>query len=314
MRSRQWYSHTAKMLMRVTGLPDAAEAMVQRVEALLNEVEANEPPIDLRMVASFQRVKQIQPMVMSQAGRLVPDGHDFIIQVNAQHSIGKQNFTIGHEIGHTLLPSYQVRPHVVEDIATGVYQRGQEEEYLCDVAAAELLMPMPLFKPLAAARGLNLNTLRELAQIFHSSREATARRLTQTNIWPCAFALWQYAYKPSQEPLAGQPTFDGLEWVAPSKELRVRYSIPSSSFGYRLYPHLAAPPDGILAQCFSEGMVVEGTEELELQGRIIPLYVMAVPVNFVSESGPVREVLSLVRSDKVPIREAENQLNLWTTI
>lgn len=139
MPGRRWYSPAAKLLMRVTGTADARQAMVQQVHELLDEAEVKRPPVDLGMVASFQRIKQIQPTTMPQAGRLVPDRNDLIIQVNAKHTRGKQNFTAAHEIGHTLLPTYQASPSLIEDIAIGNYDESQEEEYLCDVAAAEIL-------------------------------------------------------------------------------------------------------------------------------------------------------------------------------
>src|SRR3989442_2278286 len=205
MRRNEWHSAAARNLMRSTGLSDPREAMIQCAADLLREVEINKPPVDLRLVASFQRVKMVH------AGRLIPDGYDFIIQVNASHTRGKQNFTIGHETGHTLLFKYQAKSYIVEDLVTGQYQQGHEEEYLCDVAAAELLMPTALFKPQAEAMGVSLNTVAELAGMFKASREATAIQLVKTNLWPCALALWHYTHTPEQEQLIHQPTFAGFE-------------------------------------------------------------------------------------------------------
>ncbi len=216
MRGRQWYSAAARSFTRTTGLIDAREAMVHQVVSLLDEVGIDEPPVDLRIVGSFQRVKDIQSVAIPQAGRLVPDGGGFIIQVNAQHSRGKQNFTVGHEIGHILIPSYKERPRLVDDMTTGAYDPGREEEYLCDIAAAELLMPMSLFRPRAAAAGFNLHAVAYLARLFRASREAVAIRLVQTDLWPCAVAVWHQAYKPTQQQVLGQPTFPGMEWAAPS--------------------------------------------------------------------------------------------------
>lgn len=89
MRRNQWHSATARNLMRSTGLSDPREAMLQCAADLLEEAEINKPPVDLRLVASFQRVKDIQQVKMVHAGRLIPEGYDYIIQVNASHTRGK---------------------------------------------------------------------------------------------------------------------------------------------------------------------------------------------------------------------------------
>src|SRR5437016_4006644 len=103
MPINQWYSDTAKNMIRATGTKDPRDVIIQSAAKLLEDAEIDKPPVDLRIVGSFQRVKDIQFVMMKHAGRLIPDGHNFIIQVNASHKRGKQNFTIAHEIGHTLL-------------------------------------------------------------------------------------------------------------------------------------------------------------------------------------------------------------------
>src|SRR5207244_8437292 len=97
MKGYQWHSIAARNLMCLSGMNNPRYSMIQCANALLEEVGIDKPPIDLRIVASFQRVKEIQYLTMKHAGRLIPDGYDFTIQVNASHTRGKQNFTIGHE-------------------------------------------------------------------------------------------------------------------------------------------------------------------------------------------------------------------------
>jgi hypothetical protein len=299
--------------MRATGTSDPRDAMVHRALVVLREAEVKAPPIDLPMVASFQGVREIEAVVMPQAGRLVPRGDGLVIQVNADHTLGKRNFTIGHEIGHTFLPDYQARPRLIEDLATGLYEHGSEEEHLCDIAAAELLMPMALFRPLAAARGFDLATVAELAQTFDASREATAIRLVETDLWPCALAIWHRSYKPAQRAQVGQPMFAGLEWAAPEKMLRVRYAVASSRFGHYLHPHLAAEPDGCLVRCLAEGRVVYGEEQLKLRDRIATVYVMAAPVFFAGGGGEPCQVVSLLLSDGRGHSPRAIQPELWAT-
>lgn len=111
-------------------------------------------------------------------------------------------------------------------------------------------MPMSLVRPLAATAGPSVDTVTELARSFRSSREATALRLVQTALWPCAVAMWHVASKPSQEiAKESQPTLSGAEWDSTQRKLRVRYAFHNADFGYFLHKNLSAEPDGNLMHC-----------------------------------------------------------------
>ena len=295
MPRRAWKSAVARNLTVATGLPDAEMAMRQLARDALAEVEVVAEPVDLALVASFQGVRAIEVVEMAQAGRLIPEEGGYRIQLNASHSGRKRRFTTGHEIGHTLLPGYQSRPHLVQDVVTGQFDMGREEEFLCDVAAAELLLPDHLFRPAAQARGCYLEAVLELATRFEASREATARRLVDLNLWPCALVLWHQAYKKREAALTMQSTF-GIEWVPPQPKLRVRYAVASATFGYFVPRQLSAPRDGLIEQCFADGGPQSGEEVLQIGGHAVAFYAMAVARDFVSDSGPIREVLCLLLS------------------
>ncbi len=304
-------SAIARELCQITGAHDPHSAVQQLAQALLEDAEVAAPPVNLRLIGSFQKIRDIQEAVMPHAGRLLPDGANYLIQVNAHHSRGKQRFTTGHEIGHTLIPSFQRHPHVIQDMVTGAFEAGQEEEYLCDIAAAELLLPERLFRPLAMDLGCHLNAVIELAHIFQASREATARRLVEMNLWPCALAIWHLSYKDSEAHMNQQLTLGGPEWSLPEKKLRVRYAISNPLFGHYLHRNLAAPQDGCLMRCFKEGGVICDEEHLTLQNRDTTFYVMAATRNYTDKSGPTRDVFSLLLSDGSTCPAQENQWEAW---
>ena len=312
MLSQHWKSAIARELCQVTGARDPHRAVQQLARVLLEDSEVAVPPVNLRLVASFQKIRDIQEAIMPHAGRLLPDGANYLIQVNADHSHGKQRFTTGHEIGHTLIPSFQRHPHVIQDMVTGVFEAGQEEEYLCDIAAAELLLPERLFRPQATNLGCHLNAVIELAHIFQASREATARRLVEMNLWPCAFAIWHLSYKDSEAQINQQLTLGGPEWALPEKKLRVRYAVSNQLFGHYLHRNLAAPQDGCLMRCFKEGGVICDEEHLTLQNRDETFYVMAVARNYTDKSGPTRDVFALLLSDGLTRPAQESQWEAWT--
>ena len=310
--TRVWQSAVARELMKMSSDNDPRTAIVQCARNLLEEAQIIAPPVNLELLGSFQRIHTVEAVEMQEAGRLIPDMRGLRVQVNIRHSRGKQRFTIAHEIGHTLIPAYRRAPHAVQDMVTGLFSGGQEEEYLCDVAAAELLLPDHLFRSQASALGCNLDTVVILARQFLASREAIARRLTSMNLWPCAAALWHYAFKPSESAAPHQMVLGETEWTPPQPKLRVRYASASTQFGHYLYPHLSAPPDGLLIQCYTENRVVCGEERLILSNRPVTLYVMAAPTNFLADEGPKREVLSLLLSEAVSQQARVDHADMWT--
>lgn len=297
MKGRRSGGVSARTSIAADPRVDAREAMIGRARQLLDEVQVEMPPVDLRMVSSFRGVRDIQSVPMLSAGRLVPAGGGFIIQVNRDHSPGRQRFSAAHEIGHILLPDYQRHPSLIDDMQTGTYDESREAEYLCDLAAAELLMPMKLFAPAAMEAGFGLDAASQLATAFQASREAAVIRLVQTGLWPCAVAVWHFAHKPSEHPATQQATLPSMEWASPQKKLRVRYAVASPGFGYFLPRHLSADPEGHLARCFATGSVVTGEEEVELRNVRVVFSVAAAPLDVPGESGLERRVVSLLLSD-----------------
>jgi hypothetical protein len=194
-----------------------------------------------------------------------------------------------------LIPAYRSHPRLIQDLVTGEFDADQDEEFLSDVAAAELLLPDHLFRPAAQACGCHLGAVLELAARFDASREATARRLVETNLWPCALVVWHRAYKKSEAALAMQPTL-GMGWDPPQPKLRVHYAVTSTTFGHFIPKQLSAPCDGLLEQCFADGIPVSGEEVLQVGGHDVVFYVMAGVRDFEAETGHAREVLSLLLS------------------
>jgi len=69
------------------------------------------------------------------------------------------------------------------------YTKRSPNEVLCDVFAAELLLPVRLFKPLADKLDISLAAVDELAGRFEASTMATGSRFATVVATPCAFVL-----------------------------------------------------------------------------------------------------------------------------
>lgn len=158
------------------GVPDSllVEGLVERLGQMLEL----EPPTDLHRVASFQGVKDIQLADMEWAGMLTPsDSGGFIIKVRSTDHPHRRNFTIGHEITHTLLPGYTFVQHRCGVLGTRNLLDNRHLENLADAGAAELLLPRRFLEPVLAGLAFDMSAVKDVAARHHASLDATLRRL-----------------------------------------------------------------------------------------------------------------------------------------
>ena len=110
--------------------------------------------------------------------------HGFNILLIRQGSHTRLRFTLAHEICHTFfyeyVPEIKFLPHEID----------QTEERLCDLGAAELLMPPFAVQRSAAQRPVCIESLRALAEHFSVSLAAMFLRLRSLRLWNCVFSEW----------------------------------------------------------------------------------------------------------------------------
>ena len=122
-------------------------------------------------------------------GALEPIGsryvHGFNILLGRQLGHTRLRFTLAHEICHTFFyefaPEIKFAPHATDET----------EECLCNLGAAELLMPAMAVGRLANHRPVCMQSLRELAEEFSVSFAAMFIRLRSLRLWDCVLSEWQ---------------------------------------------------------------------------------------------------------------------------
>ncbi len=268
---RQWRSVPALSLLHTTGEADPVVAITALIERLIDEVGVDGPPVDLRMLASFQGVRYIRPTRMMSAGRLIPDGGALVIEVNDRHSPGKQNFSAAHEIVHTMFPTYS--GYTVDDAETGAFCNDSEEEFLCDVGASALLLPDRWLRQIALDLGPALYTLLESAKLFEASLQATARKLAELDLWPCAFVLWEEGFRKVDRIPEGQDLLPGLEeYGHPRPKLRASNVYASQSFGHLIPKNKSVHDDSVVAECCNTEGAMYKLERFDLGHSIVDLH------------------------------------------
>jgi Zn-dependent peptidase ImmA (M78 family) len=145
-------------------------------ERLLQEMGITEPQeIDLEVIAfhlgACVRYRKLQGC----EARIIGCNDAAIITINEDCSYRRKQFSLAHEIGHWIHHKGQTLVCRVEESRP---QDKMSPERIANNYAADLLMPRYLFRP-AARRypKLNFKTVGDMADIFQTSRPATAIRL-----------------------------------------------------------------------------------------------------------------------------------------
>ncbi|MGH7355087.1 MAG: ImmA/IrrE family metallo-endopeptidase [Candidatus Rokuibacteriota bacterium] len=180
------------------------------------------------------------------SGQLRREGADLIIELDSKEPIARRNFSCCHEIAHTFVldDSSQKYRDLVSAAPCARYAR---EEYLCDRAAAEMLMPEKLFFPAAAGLDPSISSVLQLARQFQSSVRATVVRIGQLSVWPTLFLVWRFSAR-----------------MGSTKKLRILWSVRPE--GTRCFIPRNAPADrgsGMYAT-FSTSCPTLETEKLDL--------------------------------------------------
>jgi Zn-dependent peptidase ImmA (M78 family) len=181
-----------------------------RPEELVNAIIQQNPdielPIPVEELARLAGISKIEP--------LASEGFEGTLIANAEKSAGvifynsksprpRRRFTIGHELGHFLLPWH--RQTTFNCTSNDFNSRIKNWEFEANKFSAELLMPQKLLKPrLHKLRDPEFGHVLTLADEFGTSVTMTAHRLAEQSDYPCAFVF--------------------------SKDNKVRYSVKSPIF------------------------------------------------------------------------------------
>lgn len=190
-------------------LEDATNFVTKRsrelVDKLVKQREHEEPPFLAEEFARLQDIKIEKTDLGEIDALLIRDQNGYIIRVNENHHPVRQNFSCAHEIGHTFLHELG-RPLSLDNDEfrwTNSNDVGKDKEDLCNIAAAELLMPERILKKYLAGFDLSVSSIERLAHIFKVSIQAAAIHISQISTEPCCVILWKQCQKPRSKGFFG---------------------------------------------------------------------------------------------------------------
>jgi Zn-dependent peptidase ImmA (M78 family) len=180
-----------------TDLADATSFIIKRARALIAQLielrQREEPPFLAKELAPLLGVGNvIHADLGEEDGMLLRLTNGYVIQVNANHHDVRQNFSCAHEIGHIILDEFmQERSSSRIDFRRQAGEIERAKERLCNIAAAELLMPGPVFSKYLAGLGLSIDSVERLARIFKVSVPASAIRVKEISKERCLVIRWK---------------------------------------------------------------------------------------------------------------------------
>jgi Zn-dependent peptidase ImmA (M78 family) len=120
----------------------------------------------------------------------------YIAILNSTTNKSRQRFSLAHELGHLVLYNVTGLTEAFGHISSPEKQNGgaSEVEDLCDLFAAELLMPLTEWKQQIFAEGISLKVIKRLMSRYGVSMPAAARRIIEADIWKCAIVTWEPIY------------------------------------------------------------------------------------------------------------------------
>jgi O-acetyl-ADP-ribose deacetylase (regulator of RNase III) len=238
----RWTNDSVK---RLAGEDDPVETITKRARGIVLDAMDHGwsgPPFDPLSLSDYLKLR-VLPRGDIRDARIVPEGDGFCIEYNPTRPRGRVRYSIAHEIAHTLFPdcSDQIRNRAARhEIIDDEWQL----EALCNIAAAEFLMPMGSLGCLTAA-DLGIDNLLVLRQKYDVSTEAILIRAVHAASGPCA------VFSASR-----------VETGAGDGDYRLDYVIGSSPWKIAIGRGARLSGMSVISQCSAIGYTAKGTEHI----------------------------------------------------
>lgn len=202
---------------------------------------------------------------------------------------GRVNFSLAHEIAHSLLdpqPSGTRYFRARADYYDGSVA-AHKLERACDAIAAELLMPGAWFREAISRRGLCAQAVPVIAGDFGVSLEAAAARIVETADAPCAVGFFHHT---DSDGRPTSPAPSSRAWSASQAEdtscWRTRRVFHGSGFPWRFHPAQPVAADSVLMATARTGRPGSAVEAFRLGRKWVALRVTTAAVGAYAGRAP----------------------------
>lgn len=237
----KWKHKSVLKLIEESGNPDPVNEIKLRARELVLkafEFGWEGPPYSPIELAKLLHI-EVTPNDSLLDARTIPSKHHFQIEYNPYQKPTRINFSIAHEIAHTLFSDCADEIRHREDNP----QQNKQLEQLCNIAAAEIQLPYAAFSNDANNTDLSIESLIQLATKYKASLESVFIRYTEVIDKPCAIliAIFQTDNK-----------------------IVVDYSITSKYFNVKIPDGFEVPLNSNAYECTTPGWTARETVKWEI--------------------------------------------------
>ena len=157
--------------------------VIAKARGLLRDLGINSYPVDVNTIANEKgfQIKISDQLGPNEAGNVVRLPSRHVIVVNGKDLPYRQRFTILHEIAHEVLELPSSHGEKISPSQLESYASRPREEILCDLFAAECLVPWQLIVPLIEGLSYEISAIRKLSEDFQASITCVASRFAQAS-------------------------------------------------------------------------------------------------------------------------------------
>lgn len=284
----QLWTHAS--VLKLAKGTDPVEAVTRLArEMVLNAIEQGwtGPPYDPFALAQLLGHSLVPREDILDARTVPVEQGRLQIEFNPNKPKGRQRYSVSHEIAHTLFPDCKDR--IRHRLAREQMQKDDWQlEVLCNIAAAELLMPIGSFPDLRQS-GLSIDKLMTLRKEFDVSTEALVLRFVRLTDHPC------FVFCASRR-----------EDAAPKDRYAVDYIVPSKSWTSKIASGAVLPETSIVKDCTAIGYTAKADEQWP--GLSDKLHVEAVGI----PPFPGHRFPRVVALATIPTEERSQRLRILT--
>lgn len=243
LKKRTWTHKSVIKLMQESGNSDPLEEIKSRARHLVLqafEMGWDGPPYSPVQLAEYLGM-EVTPNDSVIDARIVPQRKGYQIQYNPFQRPTRINFSVSHEIAHTLF----------SDCAESIRNRENEPmdnrqlEQLCNAAAAEIQLPYAVFSHDANAAPPSIEGLIELATRYKASLESVFIRYAEVIDKPCAILIGIFHSE---------------------NKIIIDYHKTSKKFPAQLPDYLEVPPSSKAYECTTPGWTAREQVNWEVLG------------------------------------------------
>jgi Zn-dependent peptidase ImmA (M78 family) len=146
-----------------------------------------ETPEDIRIedIAMDQGLIVREGIIKGAEARLIQNGENGIVTINATDDPRRKRFAIAHELGHWKMHRDNKFSRLCyNDDLMAVSEEGSNETE-ANIFASEVLMPRNLFFPMCRSLEPNIAVIKKLSSVFDTSFTATALRFIDATMENC---------------------------------------------------------------------------------------------------------------------------------